>query len=192
MNRMIKRIILIILVVIVLFLCSSFLTQCSMMYGNKDFSSGNLNYHAHNIFNFCFAECYTWPLNENNAVLDIPDTCDGYRVTALGGYIGSGGPCPFVVNLPNAVSMHSEGTLPDNARIEQYHLVINIGKYLREDELVMMDYYHKVGYDQFVQILVTVNCSPENPFFYSDNGKLYKRSDHSLVEGFFYYSDYTD
>ena len=192
MKRMIKRIILIILIVILLFLCSSFLTQCSMMYGNKVFSSDNLNYHAHNIFNSCFAGCYTWPLNENNAVLDIPDTCEGYRVIALGGYIGSGSPSPFAVNLPNEVSIHSEGTLPDNARIEHYHLVINIGKYLREDELIMMDDYHKVGYDQFVQILVTVNCSPENPVFYSDNGKLYKRSDHSLVDGFFYYSDYTD
>ena len=190
MKRRIYKIIGILLILVLLFLCVMFLTQCSLMYGNKTVSSDHLHYYTHNIFKTCFAGNYTWPAGEKNIVLDIPDVCDGYRVTALGGYIGSGGPCPFIVDLPNAVSIHTEGTLPDNARIEQYHLVINIGKYIREDELIVMDDYHKVGDVQFVQILVTVKCSPENSVFYSENGKLYKRSDHSLVDGFFYYSDY--
>ena len=114
-------------------------------------------------------------------------------MTALGGYIGSGAPCPFSVILPDTLSVYSgysESTLPDCAQIEQYHLVINIGKYLRDDKFIVMDDYHEVGNSQFVQILVTVNCSPDNPLFYSEDGKLYKRLDDSLVDGFFYYSDY--
>ena len=88
-----------------------------------------------------------------NVVLDIPDTCDGYRVTALGGYIGSGTPCPFWVSLPDTLSVYSgysESTLPDHAQIDQYHLVINIGKYLRKDEFIVMDDYYEVGYNRFV------------------------------------------
>lgn len=195
MKRIIERIVIIIWIMLFLFLCTTFLTQCSMMYGNNDLSSDNLHYYSHNIFKTCFASTYSWPTDGKYAVIDIPDTCDGYRVTALGGYIGSGAPCPFWVSLPDTLSVYSgysESTLPDHAQIDQYHLVINIGKYLRKDEFIVMDDYYEVGYNRFVQILVTVNCSPENPYFYSENGKLYKRLDHSLVEGFFYYSDYND
>ena len=185
----------IVCIIFLLFLCFSFLTQCSLMYGNNDFSSDNLHYYTHNVFKTCFASAYSWTSDEEYAVLDIPDTCEGYRVTALGGYKGSGAPCPFLVNLPNTTmvySGYSDSTLPNDAQIEQYHLVLNIGKYLREDKFIVMDDYHKVGTNQYVQVLVTVNCSPENPYFYSEDGKLYRRLDHSLVEGFFYYSDYYD
>ena len=192
MKRIFDKITVVLLAVVLLFLSVSFLTQCSLMYGNKDFSSDGLSYEAHSILHSCFASAYTWPSGEKYAVLDIPDTCDGYRVTALGGYVGSGAPSPFMANLTNAFSVHSKGTLPANARIEQYHLVLNIGKHLRHDEFIVMDDYYNVGLDQFVQILVTVNCSSENPYFYSEDGKLYKRLDHSLVDGFFYYSDYYD
>ena len=192
MKKILDRITILIWFVVLLFLCASFLTQCSLMYGNKEFSSEGLSYEAHSILNSCFASTYTWSSGEKYAVLDIPDTFDGYRVTALGGYVGSGAPSPFTANLPNALSVHSKGTLPDNMQIERYHLVINIGKYLRDDEFIVMDDYHKVGNNHFVQILVTVNCSPQNPYFYSKDGKLYKRLDDSLIEGFFYYSDYCD
>ena len=190
MKRIIERIIIIVWIMLFLFLSTTFLTQCSMMYGNGDLSSDNLRYYTHNIFKNCFASAYLWTSDDKYAVLDIPDTCEGYRVTALGGYIGSGGPCPFIVHLPDAHSICSESALPDDAQIEQYHLVINIGKHLRDDKFIIMDDYHEVGSKQFVQILVTINCSPENPYFYSEDGKLYKRLDHSLVDGFFYYSDY--
>ena len=192
MKRITGKIIVVIWIIVILFLSGTFLTQCSLMYGNKTLSSNHLNYYTHNIFRSCFAANYTWTADTTTAVLEIPDACEGYRVTALGGYIGSGAPCPFQVNLPNTSTIHSQGTLPDNAEIEQYHLVIHIGKYLRETGFIVMDDYHKIGSNQFIQILVTVNCSPQNPYFYSEDGKLYKRSDHSLVDGFFYYSDYSD
>ena len=192
MKKIRDRMTVLIWFVVLLFLCASFLTQCSLMYGNREFVSDNLSYDTNSILNICFASTYTWPIGEKHVVLDIPDTYDGYRVTALGGYVGSGAPSPFMANLPNTLSVCSEDTLPNNAQIDQYHLVLNIGKYLREDKLIVMDYYHKVGTNQYVQVLVTVNCSPENPYFYSEDGKLYKRLDDSLVEGFFYYSDYYD
>ena len=116
MKRVIERIIIIIWIILFLFLCTTFLTQCSMMYGNNDLSSDNLHYYTHNIFKTCFASAYSWTADGKYAVLDIPDTCEGYRVTALGGYIGSGGPCPFSVNLPNTLSVYSESTLPDRER----------------------------------------------------------------------------
>ena len=192
MKKILRRMTVLILFVVLLFLGASFLTQCSLMYGNNGFVLDNLRYNANTILNICFASTYTWPIGEKYVVLDIPDTYNGYRVTALGGYVGSGAPWPFMADLPNTLFLHSKGTLPDTAQIEQYHLVINIGKYLRDDALIVMDDYYSLGSNQFVQILVTINCSPDNPYFYSDNGKLFRRSDGSAVEGFFYYSDYND
>lgn len=187
MKKFLKIFSIIILTVLLL----TFLTECSLMYGGKTIKLDNLSYYTHNIFKTCFAGDYTWTSDTNYAVLNIPDTCDGYRVTDLGGYIGSGGPCPFLVDLPDVRYVCSEEMLPDNAKIDQYHLVINIGKNLRDDAFVVMDEYHCIGGSQFVQVLVTVNCSEENPYFYSEDGKLFRRSDDSLVDGFFYYSDYS-
>ena len=195
MNRIIKIVLKTLCALFLLFLCISFLTQCSLLYGNYKLTSDNLSYYTHNVFNRCFAGEYIWPAEGTTAVLNIPDTCEGYRVTALGGYVGSGAPCPFMVSLPTTsgvCSVCSEGTLPDDAQIEQYHLVVNIGRHLRNDECIVMDDYYKIGTNRFVQILVSVNCAPENPCFYSENGKLYKKTDDSPVDGFFYYSDYSD
>lgn len=169
-----------------------FLTQSSLMYTDQGLEAGDLHFYSHRLFKTCFAGDYAWPSGEKSAVMEIPDVCDGYRVTALGGYIGSGGPCPLLINLPDTYYAASESMLPGNAQIEQYHLVINIGKYLREDTFVALDEYHNVGENRFIQILVTVHCSPENPYFYSEDGKLYRKSDDSLVEGFFYDFDYSD
>ena len=176
----------------VLVFCALFLTQCSMMFGNKTLVSDNLHYEAHKIFKECFASNYLWTSNEDNATLNIPDTCQGYRVTKLGGFVGSGGPCPFMVTLPNTQYICDEGVLPDNAQISYYYLEISIGKYIGEDTFIAMDQYYNIGSDAFVQILVSVQCSEENPYLYSKDGKLYRKSDDSLVDGFFYYSDYCD
>lgn len=175
-----------------LVLCFSFLSESSLMYGKRTVSSDNLCYYTNRVFRTCFAGEYTWPDDTKHAVLEIPDTCEGYRVTSLGGYVGSGGPCPFSIALTDAHYVCRESTLPDQAQIERYHLTINIGKYVKEDKNIIVDYFHNIGSNDFVQILVTVTCSAENPYFYSEDGKLYKKADGSLVEGFFYYSDYDD
>ena len=168
------------------------MTQCSWMYGDDDIVEEGLRYYPHAIFKTCFAADYTWPADSTSAVLDIPDSCGGYCVTELGGYIGRGAPCPFMVSLPESSAVYSEGALPEHAQIETYHLVLNIGKTLKEDTNIAMDHYYSVGSNRFVQILVTVNCSEENPHFYSENGKLYKKTDDSLVDGFFYQSDFSE
>ena len=185
----VKRFIKVICIVVLTVLLLTSLTECSLMYGDKIIELDKLRYYTHNVFRTCFAGDYTWPSDANYAVLNIPDTCDGYRVTALGGYIGSGGPCPFSINMSGVSVVYSEGTIPKNAQIEQYHLVINIGKNLREDTFIIMDDYYCIGENRFVQILVSVNCSEENQHFYSEEGKLFRKTDHSLVDGFFYYSD---
>lgn len=143
----------------------------------------------------CFVSTYWWPAKTDYVEVDIPDSVEGYRVTTLGGYGGSTAGSPFMVELPykQVITVHhGAGTLPEDAQIEQYHMVVNIGENLRKIDLTSMDVYYETKDNQFIQILVTVNCDEDNRTFYSKDGKLYRRSDNSLVEGFFYYSDYCD
>lgn len=169
-----------------------FLTGCCLLWGKDALTSGNLMCHTHYIRKICFAGAYTWDSQSNVAVLDIPDSCGEYRVSALGGYVGSGAPVPFFVSIPDAIFCCKEETLPQDAEIEYYHLILNIGRYVRDDKFIVMDEFHNVGENQFIQILVTVSCSEENQDFYAEDGKLYRKSDDSLVEGFYYYSDYCE
>lgn len=183
-----KKVMKIVLLLILLFMILNVLTNCRYMYGKEKFTVHNLQYVANDLFPICYVGTYFWDGNATYAVVDILDVCEGHFVTSLGGHFSA----PFMVILQHSQYVCSESTLPDNARIEQYHFVINMGENIHEAEYVEMDSYYCVGSNKFVQILVTVNCSAENPYFYSEDGMLYKRSDNSLVEGFFYYSDYYD
>lgn len=190
MRKIIKiSCVLFLVAILAVFLCSCL--DGALMYGDKTKNVDNIEYFMHSFRKCCFAGAYTWTSDSNQATVTIPDTCDGYRVTSLGGFIGSGAPCPFMVLLPDVDSIYSKDTLPDEAQIEQYHLELNIGKNVEKLRLIMMEEYYGLGSNRFAQILVTVNCSEENPVFYSEDGKLYRKSDNSLVEGFFYASDYS-
>ena len=166
------------------------LCGCSLLYSADWLESDDLWLSPHMIRKVCFVGRYTWSGDGPEAVLRVPDVCEGYSVTGLGGFHGSGAPTPFGIYIPGTKAMHGEGTLPENAKIEQYHLTIHLGKKIKETKLIDMNCYHNMGGNRFIQVLVTVTCDEENPYFYSENGKLYSRKNDSLVPGFFYYYDY--
>lgn len=173
-------------------LCVLFLllTGCCLFYGGKMLEQDGLMFFPHQFRKICFVGAYSWDAESTEAVLSVPDSCQGYAVTKLGGSIGSGAPTPFLVNVPGTKMMHGEGTLPENAAVEDWHLTLCLGKNVRDIGLVSMNCYYNMGDNRFVQILVTVKCDPENRYFYSEDGKLYNREDNSPVPGFFYASDF--
>lgn len=179
-------------VLVILVGLGCFVVNGSMMYGDGAFREDGLRYYPHAVFKTCFAADYAWPEGAAEAVIDLPEERDGYRVTELGGYIGRGLPCPFMVDLPGDPVLYSESALPAGAEIEDYHLTLNIGRSLAGDENVAMDCYYCVGENRFVRILTTVNCSGDNPNFYAEDGRLYRKADDSLVEGFIYRADHPD
>lgn len=187
-----RKMISIFCVLAVLIGLGSVVIQSSMMYGDNEFVEAGLRYYPHAVFKTCFAADYAWPEGATEAVIDLPEECGGYRVTELGGYMGRGVPCPFTVTLAEPCILYSEAALPTGAKIDEYHLTLNIGRSLAADTNIELDDYYCVGENRFVRILVTVNCSEQNSSFYSENGKLYRKADDSLVEGFFYRSDFTD
>lgn len=176
-------------VVMILAVLACLLPDCCYAYYGDSFIHEGLVLEPNSFFRRCLATRYAWPEGESEAVLRIPDTVDGYRVISLGGFIGSGAPAPFWVDIPDADMVYSRDTLPEDAEIEQYHLTIVLGKYVKETQFIAMDEYYHLGDNRFVQILVTIDPG-ENPYFGVMDGRLYCKVDGQIVEGFFYASDY--
>lgn len=186
MKKKIKSIVLFLLLLAAVI---SYLTNCRYMYGKSSFNIRGLWLQTHDIFPVCFVSHYNWTNNSVSSVtLTISDEYEGYQVTSLGGHAVS----PFLVNVTGSRFGCGEDLVPEDAVIRQYHMTINLNSKIREADDIEMDVYHCVGTNRYVQVLVTIDCPEDNPFFYSEEGRLYKKSDNSLVEGFFYEADYAD
>ena len=119
------------------------------------------------------------------------DKAGEYPVEGLGGYVGTGFPSPFFVDIkgldPTAGVSPSNGSfdwyLGDKTEYVCYDLTLNIGPgieeiYAEQDALLA---------DQKLYIVrVYVNCDPENRRFYSEDGILYKKNG-ERVEGLIYW-----
>ena len=126
----------------------------------------------------------------------VPDTVFGYRVTALGGYVGRGAPCAFTVELPEELGHIREsfdGGLWDyalerypNAEVAELPFTVHIGKNLEEirEELFGSCYgFTPDGREVLYHITLAVDCDPENKTFYAENGVLYDRATGEAVLG---------
>lgn len=170
--------------------CASF-SEASIMYRER-ICVDDQNYTLHSFKKVCFADAYYWDGSEDRMLVNVPDECNGYKVTSLGGFAGTGVPSPFGIQIPNTDMGYEEDLLPENAVVHPLCFTIHIGRNVDRLELTTMHYFYRdADTQEFYQILVTVHCSEENETFYSNNGKLYWWSDDSLVDSFFYTSDYT-
>lgn len=124
----------------------------------------------------------------------IPESFGELPVTALGGYAGHGGGCPFdvqfrYIHAVEAVHPH-EGSfawyLDINKReIEYVDLTLYIGANIRSIYAV------QCGLDTGKKLCVPrvyVECDAANECFYSENGRLYDKKG-NLVEGFFWWDE---
>ena len=149
---------------------------------------------------YCFVGPYEVEDIEKNSEITIPDTFDGLPVTVLGGFFGTGVPTPFTINMENAVMNADSGSvfnsvygldvvnyeIPAKYTVEEVVFTLNIGKNLREVKYVEPErLYPHINDDESVTFycpVVEVHCSVENENFYSQDGKLYRKADGSLVE----------
>jgi len=175
------------------------LSGCSLEYKNI-ISQDNMSFYTSSIRKRCFAGSYNWDGNKDSMSINIPDKINGYAVKALGGYSGRGVSIPFCVNLPEKLKEDAifryESDTPFDVPVEDLHFNINIGTNVKElTNIRFKDYFIYGNYikDTYsYRIVVSVNCSEDNKTFYSKDGKLYRRSDDSLVDEFFYYNESAD
>ncbi len=139
---------------------------------------------------------WQWDGEKGHMVITIPETVNGYRITQLGGRIGYGLPSDFVVHLPRdwhtiEIDDHYlEMESPYN--VVELDFTINISRNITKIEMEIPILYYKQkernedGSYTYYRAYAYVNCSEENPVFYSENGRLYYRETGKLVNKFLY------
>ena len=143
-----------------------------------------------------FAAVYEWDGREETLDFTVPDTVFGYRVTALGGYVGRGAPYAFTVELPERFGHLRESFDTEdwdfarekhpNAEVVELPFTVHIGRNLEEiREAAFGSCYGFTpgGKEVLYHITLTVDCDPENKTFYSENGVLYERATGKPVLG---------
>jgi hypothetical protein len=154
--------------------------------------------------NCCFVGKYNCAEYTENLEITIPDDCNGVPIKRIGGYYGRGVPTPFFIsvadlyiNAPEDSDYNSvfSGDINEYDISEEYTIKdivfhLNIGKNVEIIEFVVMDkYYPHINEDGsivFYHPVVNIECSSENNYFYSKQGKLYNKNTDKLVSDFVY------
>lgn len=158
-------------------------------------------YYRNLVTHQAFAADVDWD-GSDGAVIVIPDEVHGYKVTALGGYIGRGVPTAFDLNAPEtwdvrvgfgnaAVAADAEKDYP-NAQIIDCSMTLKLGKNIEElNELCCCGFqgYDEAGRETVWRFRWYVECSEENETFYAENGRLYYRADGALAADFIYWDE---
>jgi len=179
-----KRIISVLAAAALLLLSSCSLEYTTSRYVTKD----GVNYYTSSTRKTCFAgECV---IGSDADELTIPDEVDGYRVAALGGITGrSGAPMPFIISLPGARYPCLKEDLPEGANVTEKDIVLRLGKNIETVNEVPMGYLYVEKMDEYVHLTVYVVCDGDNPYYYSEGGRLFERKSGELVETFEYSSE---
>lgn len=152
----------------------------------------------------CFVGGYQYTEYTENPEITIPDDYNGIPIKRIGGYFGRGFPTPFSISLAelymNApedseydaifIGDRNEFEILEDYVIEDVVFNLNIGKNIEVIEFVDMDeYYPHINDDgsiTFYHSVVNINCSDENKYFYSKDGKLYNKKTDELITDFAY------
>lgn len=129
----------------------------------------------------------------------IPDDYKGYKITALGGYHGTGLPCPFGISLYNKLDEEygaSEIVLSESesdlkgALCVPIKFNVKLGVYVKEVVRTVGKEYCEVideNGDKLIYYAVyNFTVDENNPFIYSEDGRLYYRKNNVLIDEFFY------
>lgn len=153
-------------------------------------SDGNELFFAGTDKKTAFIGEYCWNGDKDAMTVEIPDTYKGKKVVALGGYIGRGYPCPFCVSLPYGEIDFTTYSADDDEDYETLTFTVKIGKNVESIYAHGKAFHGKnVGeYDEDIlyKVAYRFEVDEENPSFYCEDGKLYRKKDGSLVDEFFY------
>lgn len=140
-----------------------------------------------------FVGCYSYVDGEMS--LTVPDEYCGYKVTHLGGYYGTGLPCPFAVALPAEYNgftclYYSDSGL-DGIETETLCFTVYLGENISDIKNVSDICYYAYGEPadndgeaqetvlKFYRVELYFVVAENNQYFYSVDGILYCKSDGS-------------
>lgn len=171
-------------------LCALFLTGCTGYDGKNDLEEGGIFYRVSSSGRKAFVQALYWDLDPAHTEFVIPDRVGKAQVVSLGGFYGTGVPCPLQVS-PQEDADYLFMIDPETYESERPYtwqdivLTIHLGKevsdikraigcpyFARDDGEGAIDFYRPVLYFE---------VDPENRYLYSQDGFLYYRKDDSPV-----------
>lgn len=198
-----KFLVLLLSISLIFFLSGCFFEDISLFYSDSAEVDG-LYIVINKTSNCCFVGGYHYTEYTENPEITIPDDYNGIPIKRIGGYCGRGVPAPFFISLAELYMNAPEDNEYDaifNGDINEFEILedyviedvvfnLNIGKNIEVIEFVVMDeYYPHINDDgsiTFYHSVVNINCSDENKYFYSKDGKLYNKKTDELITDFAY------
>lgn len=141
-----------------------------------------------------FASAYRWDGTGDAIDYTIPDTVQGVKVTAIGGFVGTLKKAPYsglYVAMPETYrgAERAQYTMPVNAVEITLPVHIHIGRFVRsiEEDGSLPAPTGYFGYEKDVSSYIitpvwTVTCDEGNETYYARDGRLYQRADDALVQ----------
>ena len=141
-----------------------------------------------------FASTYRWDGTGDAIDYVIPDTVQGVKVTAIGGWTGGLKKVPaagLTVRMPETYrgAERMQYILPVDAAEVTLPVHIHIGRYVRSVQpdgsppAVTCYFDHAKGTGSYLITQVwTVTCDEGNETYYARDGRLYQRADNALVQ----------
>ena len=149
----------------------------------------DLLYYIHKSGKKAYVCEYYWDLDPEHTDIYIPDEIDGAVVDRIGGFMGTGVPCPFNVDSDEDGCLHvvrpEEREFDAPCEWRDIVFTLHIGKNITD-----ATYFAQMGYlgkknDDGSYILYRpvyrMECDPDNPVMYSEDGMLYFREDGKYV-----------
>ncbi len=164
--------------------------------GYDKVSVGNINLGYSKSRKNCYVSRIYYTLGEDTNMI-IPDTYNGYEITKLGGYFGRGVPDPFMIEISNMTWGHEKslknGDYGNNAIVTDIVFTITLPNYLKEIQNTNCDTIFYCSSNDSGQTVYQIYrpvyyfiISASNSYFYTENGKLYKKDTDELITGFIY------
>ncbi len=165
--------------------CTGYITG----YSGKDAVQGQVRYELSDRGDRAFASVCAWDLNPAHTTFDIAGEIEGSRVIALGGYIGTGVPNPFVIQAEPA----KKELKTSNPALEQWEVPVTwedleftvyVGKNVEKIGCGRESLYYGVETEEgiaFYRPVCYFVCDEANPTLYSKDGVLYLRKDDTVL-----------
>ena len=150
-----------------------------------------VNYWINSFEKQAFAGECNWQVSDEPADITIQETVNKATVTKLGGFFGTGVPSPFSLvadadtyQFAGSEIYASEYGLPIVTK--DVPITIHLPKTIEEVKYTQAPLYFgnltEEGVVEFLHPQILIDCSDENQTFYSENGILYRKDDHSIID----------
>ncbi len=150
-----------------------------------DTTENGIEVYYNKITRSCFVGSYSWDGNTENTIIVVPDEYENYKISSLGGVHGRGVPVNFSVVMPDEIleDVYSVSDESENIEAVTYTFTVIIGKNMNNStNFDYEDYYYNE--DGSVRFIVKMNydCSPDNKWIYSQDGKLYDKKTNEMID----------